>query len=82
MSLTTSTVTPLIVQTPRNQSRHDQVMILNPNESIPYESRIQYQQPTIIHRSYQRAPKPNYRYTIEQVNLSNIFLSNHSAFFS
>jgi hypothetical protein len=75
MSLTTSTVTPLIVHTPRNQNRHDQIMITNPNnEPFLYDSRVRYEQPTVVRRTYHRAPKPNYRYTIEQVNFIGISL--------
>ncbi len=77
MSLTTSTVTPLIVQSPLNQNIPDYVTIINPDGSISYERNLHYQQPTIIRRSYAKARKSRYRYTLEQVCLMNIALFSY-----
>jgi hypothetical protein len=60
---------------PMNYTSTDQVMIINPDGSVSYEPNVRYQQPTIIRRSYRTPPKPKYHYMIEQVKLTNIFLS-------
>jgi hypothetical protein len=61
------------MQIPPNHTSLEQMMIINPDGSISYEPNVRYQQPTIIRRSYMKAPKPKYRYAIEQVCLSDIF---------
>ncbi|CAF4556325.1 unnamed protein product [Rotaria sp. Silwood1] len=66
MSLTTSTVTPLIVRPPPNETIPDYVTIINPDGSISYEPNSHYQQPTIIRRSYAKINKKNYRYALQQ----------------
>ncbi len=74
MPLTTSPVTPLIVQTSRNQNDRNQIMIINPNETIINEPYAGYQTTRTIRRSYLEHPKSKYYYTIEQVSLNNISL--------
>lgn len=64
MSLTTSSVTPLVIQTTRTYP-DDHNRLIVPNS---YESVIREPSPRII-RSYIKPPKPKYRYTIEQVVL-------------
>jgi hypothetical protein len=80
MSLTTSTVTPLIVQSPKNQIDRHQIMIINPNETILNEPHTSYQSLRTIRRSYLLPSKSKYQYTIEQVNLTNYFFMNVSLF--
>jgi len=73
MSLTTSTVTPLIVQSPKNQIDRHQIMIINPNETILNEPYTGYRTLRTIRRSYLKPSKLKYQYMIEQVNLTNYF---------
>jgi hypothetical protein len=73
MSSTTSTVTPLIVETASNQNAPDYVTIIHPDGSISYEPNIHHhQQPTIIRRSYAKPRQSKYRYTLEQVYFISI----------
>lgn len=74
MPLTTSSVTPLIVQTSRNQNDRNHIMVINPNETIINEPYAGYQTTRTIRRSYLEPPKSKYHYTIEQVSLTNISL--------
>jgi hypothetical protein len=69
MSLTTSSVTPLIIQVPKTQNDLNQIMIHNPNERY-------FDSPTsrTIRRTYFKPSKSKYHYTIEQVNLLYSFL--------
>ena len=55
------------MQVPITSTRPDKVTIINPDGTVSYEPNVHYQQPTIIRRTYHRAPKPKYRYMIEQV---------------
>lgn len=64
MSLTTSSVTPLVIQTTRNYS-DDHSRVIVPNS---YETVIREPSPRIVRR-YIKPSKPKYRYTIEQVVL-------------
>ena len=67
MPLTTSSVTPLIVQTSKISNDYDQIMIINPDGTITYKPHVRYQQPTTLTRSYIKPAKPKYQYTVEQV---------------
>ncbi len=69
MSLTTSSVTPLIIQVPKTQNDLNQIMIHNPSERY-------FDSPTsrTIRRTYFKPSKSKYHYTIEQVNLLYSFL--------
>jgi hypothetical protein len=69
MSLTTSSVTPLIIQTPKIHNNRSQIMILNPNEQY-------FDSPTsrTIRRTYFKPSKSKYHYSIEQVNRIDIFV--------
>ncbi|CAF0719977.1 unnamed protein product [Rotaria sordida] len=66
MSLTTSTVTPLIVQRPPDETIPDYVTIINPDGSVSYEPNTNYQQPTIIRRSYAPVNRKKYHYALQQ----------------
>ncbi|CAF0719985.1 unnamed protein product [Rotaria sordida] len=70
MSLTTSPIMSRIIQTSRNQNDYNQVMIINPNETINYEPYANYQTPRTTYRTYQQPSKPKYQYTIEQESKS------------
>lgn len=75
MSLTTSTATPLIVQSSSsNGNIPEYVTIINPDGSISYEPNTQYQKPTIIRRSYPKNYQKSYRYALEQVILTLVVL--------
>ena len=67
MSLTTSSVTPLINQIPLNPNFPEYVTIINPDGSVTYETNLHYQQPTIIRRSYAKRRKARQYYALEQV---------------
>ncbi len=72
MSSTTSTVMPLIIQTPRYQTDRDQIMMMNRNGTIINEPLVGYQTSKTIRRSYFKPSKSKYHYMIEQVNLTKI----------
>ena len=55
------------MQMPLTSTAPDKVTIINPDGSVTYEPNLHYQKPTIIRRTYHKAPKPKYRYMIEQV---------------
>lgn len=60
------------MQMPLTGTAPDKVTIINPDGSVTYEPNLHYQQPTIIRRTYHKAPKPKYRYMIEQVRSHSI----------
>ena len=63
MSLTTSSVTPLIIQTSRNyQDDRNRMIVSNPYETVIREPS------TRVIRNYVKPSKPTYRYSIEQVS--------------
>lgn len=72
MPLTTSSVTPLIMQTSRNyHDDRNRMIVSNSYESVIHEP------PSRVTRSYSKPTKPKYQYTIEQVSL----ISNSSYFY-
>ena len=73
----TSNTTPLLAQTAINLTIPGYVTIINPDGSVSYERSTQYQQPTIIRRSYAKSKVSKQRYTIEQVYFTKINLVSH-----
>jgi hypothetical protein len=64
----------MMMQMPATYTVPDKVTIINPDGTVTYEPNTQYQQPTIIRRTYRKPPKPKYRYTVEQVRSIDIHL--------
>lgn len=68
----TSNTTPLIAQTSKGLILPEYVTVINPDGTVSYERNTQYQQPTIIRRTYAKQEKPKQRYNLEQVNFIDI----------
>ena len=62
-----STVTPLIVHRSMLQNDADPFIVLNQQQPVTYKAPLSYQQPTFTRFSAQKAAKPKYHYTVEQV---------------